>query len=301
MQRITLQQVKKAIPNLAITSVVKTDFNFPSFPTAGDSEGFIFFEHEYLEKVFINPDHVWGACLIEEKSLDFLSQFHKENNTILVVDNPKLTFAKIYESLVDKSEMNGVHGYVHPSSTIGASSYLGIGSYVGPNCKIGEGVSIQPNVTITQDVKIGNDVTIGSSSVIGSKGFGYVKDENGRNILFPQVGGVVIEDGVDIGSNTSIDGGALFPTIIRCGSKIDNLVHIAHGVEIGNNCLVIAGAIVCGSVRIENDCWIAPGAVIREHMTIGEHSFVGLGAVVTKSLPQRSRVIGNPAREFPGK
>jgi UDP-3-O-[3-hydroxymyristoyl] glucosamine N-acyltransferase len=283
MQRITLQQVKDAIPYIKIANIVKTDFDFPSSPTSGDGEGFVFLEHEYLEKSLINPDQVWGACLIEEKSLDFLSQFQKGNNTILVVDNPNLTFAKIYEFLVDKSEMNGIHGYVHPSSTIGASSYLGIGSYVGPNCNIGEGVSIQPNVTIIQDVEIGNDVTIRSSSVIGSNGFGYVKDENGRNILFPQVGGVVIEDGVDIGSNTSIDGGALFPTIMRSGSKIDNLVHMAHGVE------------------IENDCWIAPGAVIREHVTIGEHSFVGLGAVVTKSLPHRSRVIGNPARDFPVK
>jgi UDP-3-O-[3-hydroxymyristoyl] glucosamine N-acyltransferase len=249
----------------------------------------------------INPNQEWGACLVEEKSFALLSEFQKTNNTILIVDNPKLSYARVHEYLVNDSELRGVYGYVDPSSTIGTTSYLGIGSFVGPNCKIGERVSIQPNATITQNVEIGNDVTIGSSSVIGSKGFGYVKDENGKNLLFPQVGGVVIEDGVEIGSNTSIDGGALMPTIIRHGTKVDNLVHIAHGVEIGGNCLIIAGAIICGSVRIGNNCWVAPGAVIREHVTIGENSFIGLGAVVTKSLPPLSRVIGNPARDFPAK
>jgi len=301
MHRITLQEVKEAIPNLTIANVAKTNFNFPSFPSAGDSEGFIFLEFGYLEKMAINPNQEWGACLVEEKSFALLSEFQKTNNTILIVDNPKLSYARVHEYLVNDSELRGVYGYVDPSSTIGTTSYLGIGSFVGPNCKIGERVSIQPNATITQNVEIGNDVTIGSSSVIGSKGFGYVKDENGKNLLFPQVGGVVIEDGVEIGSNTSIDGGALMPTIIRHGTKVDNLVHIAHGVEIGGNCLIIAGAIICGSVRIGNNCWVAPGAVIREHVTIGENSFIGLGAVVTKSLPPLSRVIGNPARDFPAK
>lgn len=301
MRRITLLQVMEAIPNLLTINICKTNFNFPSSPAVADSDGFIFLDYDYLEKNFINPNQLWGACLIEEKSLPYLSQFQKTNNTILVVDNPKLSFARVYEYLKNDAELKGFYGYVHASAKVGTTSYLGIGSFVGPNCNIGEGVSIHPNATISQYVEIGNNVTIGSSSVIGSKGFGYVKDENGKNILFPQVGGVVIEDGVEIGSNTSIDGGALTPTIIRRGTKVDNLVHVAHGVEIGEDCLIIAGAIICGSVKVGNNCWIAPGAVIREHLSIGENSFIGLGAVVTKNLPPGSRVIGNPAREFPAK
>ena len=299
MQRISLAKIQEIVPKLSVVNLVRTEYNFPSFISNGDSEGLIFLDDQFMDKIDLKAEHKWGACLITGKSLKLLTEFHKTNNTILVVDNPKLEFSRVYQFLMRDTELTGINGYLSPSSTLGSSSYIGPGSFVGPLCKIGEKVLIQPNVVITQNVEIGNGVIIGSGSVIGSRGFGYVKDELGKNIPFPQVGGVVIEDDVEIGSNTSIDGGALTPTVIGRGVKIDNLVHIAHGDEIGNDTLIMAGVVFCGSVTIGKNCWIAPGAVIREHLTIGDNSFIGLGAVVTQSLPINSRVIGNPAREFP--
>ena len=298
MQRISLAKIQEIVPNLNVVNLVRTEYSFPSLISDEDDEGLIFLDDNFIDKVGIKANQRWGACLIEGKSLVLLSEFHKTNNTILVVDNPKLEFARIHYFLMKDSVQTGMNGYLSHLSTLDSSSYTGPGSFVGPFCKIGEKVSIQPNAVITQNVEIGNGVIIGSGSVIGSSGFGYVKDELGKNVPFPQVGGVVIEDDVEIGSNTSIDGGALTPTVIKRGAKIDNLVHIAHGVEIGSDTLVIAGAIICGSVKIGKNCWIAPGAIIREQLTIGDNSFIGLGAVVTKSLPENSRVIGNPAREF---
>ena len=134
------------------------------------------------------------------------------------------------------------------------------------------------------------------NTVIGGPGFGFVKDNDGTWLEIPHIGGVVIGENVRIGSNCCIDRGTINDTIIGDGTKIDNLVHIAHNCNIGKNCIICAGTVLCGSVTLEDDVWLAPGTLIREGLTIGKGAKTGLGAVVVKNVPPGALVYGVPAK-----
>jgi UDP-3-O-[3-hydroxymyristoyl] glucosamine N-acyltransferase len=148
---------------------------------------------------------------------------------------------------------------------------------------------------VGRDLVIHPSVRIGAGCSIGLHGFGYAKAPDGSWLRFPHVGRVVIEEGVEIGSNVCIDRGSLTDTRICSGVKIDNHVHIAHNVIIGRNTLVIAHAMIGGSVTIGESCWIAPGALIKNKVTIGDGATVGLGAVVLHDVDPGVTVVGNPA------
>lgn len=137
---------------------------------------------------------------------------------------------------------------------------------------------------------------IGKNTVIGGDGFGYARSENGTLIRMPHQGNVVIEENVEIGSNTCIDRAVVGSTVIGAGTKIDNLVHIAHGVKIGKNCLIVAGAVIGGSCEIGDNCFIGINASIKNKVKIGNNVTVGMGAVVLKDVPDGVTVVGNPAR-----
>ena len=137
---------------------------------------------------------------------------------------------------------------------------------------------------------------VGEGTVIGGSGFGFVKDDDETWLEIPHIGGIVIGENVRIGSNCCIDRGTVNDTIIGDGTKIDNLVHIAHNCNIGKNCIICAGTVLCGSVTLEDDVWLAPGTLIREGLTIGKGAKTGLGAVVVKNVPPGALVIGVPAK-----
>lgn len=137
---------------------------------------------------------------------------------------------------------------------------------------------------------------IGGNVCIGNSGFGFVKDTDGTWLEIPHVGRVVIGDNVRIGSNCCIDRGTIEDTVIGDGTKIDNMVHIAHNCKIGKNVIICAGVVFCGSVTIEDDVWLAPGTLIKEGITIGKGAKTGLGAVVINDVPPGALVYGNPAK-----
>lgn len=157
---------------------------------------------------------------------------------------------------------------------------------------------IHPSAIIYPHVKLGNNVCIHAGAVIGGDGFGYSRNEHGEMEKFPQIGGVVIGDNVEIGANTCIDRGTLDDTIIESGCKIDNLVHIAHNVHIKKNCVIIAHAMIGGSTVIEEGSWVAPSVALMNGITIGKGSVIGLGAVITKSVPENETWIGNPGHKL---
>jgi len=227
-------------------------------------------------------------------------RFPNINKTLIFSKNPRLVFIKLLKNAGVIKEKRGIHSTV----LIGNNCNLGENIYIGPYSVIEDGViighdtKIGNNVHVYENVRIGANVLIDSGCVIGAEGFGFERDERGILEKFPHIGNVVIEDDVDIGANTCIDRGTLAETIIGEGTKIDNLVHIAHNVIIGKNCVIVCLSCIAGSVKIGDNSWIAPLAAIKNGLKIGSNALVGIGAVVLKDVPDNDVVAGVPAKSI---
>jgi len=236
---------------------------------------------------------------------------------VIRVDNPSLAFIKAV-SLFSRVEAKHPTG-VHPTAVLGKNVSLGrnaaIGAYtviednvsigdndviygqcyIGRSCSIGADTLIYPQVSLREAVIVGSRVTIHNGTVIGSDGFGYLQIE-GRHRKIPQLGTVEICDDVEIGANVAIDRARFKKTVIGRGTKIDNLVHIAHNVIIGENSLIIAQAGISGSTVIGNGVTIAGQAGLVGHITIGDGAVLAAQAGVTKSVAANTVVSGYPAK-----
>lgn len=233
--------------------------------------------------------------------------------------NPYLAFARVLElffgmqhefppgihptAILGKDAMleNGIHigphVVVEDRTKIGQNSTILAGCFIGADSEIGEKSLIYPNVIIRENVRIGKKAIIHSGAVIGSDGFGFARDGN-KHHKIPQVGGVVIEDDVEIGANVTIDRATLGVTRIGKGSKIDNLVQIAHNVSIGENCVIAAQVGISGSTYIGDESVIAGQVGITGHIKLGKRVIVGAQSGVTKDVPEGTTVFGYPAREI---
>jgi len=189
----------------------------------------------------------------------------------------------------------GACAVIEDGVTIGAGTVIYGGCYIGHDARIGRDCLIYPNVSVRERVRIGDRVFIQSGTVIGSEGFGYVRVD-GVYQLVPQVGTVVIEDDVEIGANVTIDRARFDRTLIGRGTKIDNLVQIAHNVVIGENSIIVAQAGISGSTHIGKNVTIAGQAGLVGHIEIGDGAILAAQAGVTKSVPAHTMVSGYPAR-----
>jgi len=199
---------------------------------------------------------------------------------------------------IDPTAHIGAHCVVKAGVKIGARSVLMGGNHLGKGAQLGEDVCLFPNVVIYPRTQIGNRVAIHAGTVIGSDGYGYVLDE-GRHRKMLQIGNVVIHDDVEIGANSAIDRGALGSTVIGQGTKIDNLVHVAHNVTIGKHCLVMGQVGFAGSTTLGDYCVIASQSGIAGHLKLGHQAMVGAKSGVMRDIPDKGVVLGYPA--FPDK
>jgi UDP-3-O-[3-hydroxymyristoyl] glucosamine N-acyltransferase len=196
---------------------------------------------------------------------------------------------------VDPTAHIGPYCVVHEKVRIGARSVLQGGNHIGIGAQLGEDVNLFPNVTVYARSEIGNRVRIHAGTVVGSDGFGYVQD-NGVHRKVPQIGNVIIRDDVEIGSNVSIDRGALGPTVIGKGTKIDNLVQIAHNVVIGDGCLVISQVGIAGSTKIGNYVILAGQAGLAGHLKIGNRVTISAQSGVMTNIEDGEKWLGSPAQ-----
>jgi UDP-3-O-[3-hydroxymyristoyl] glucosamine N-acyltransferase len=235
------------------------------------------------------------------------------------VRNPARAFARTLSLLYPEAK---TESGVHSSATLGQNVKLGDDVSIGPNVVIGDEVSIgdrsiieanisvgrevtlgrkvrlYPNVTVYRGVQVGDEVTVHSGAVIGADGYGYVTEDDVHHKI-PQVGGVVIGDHVEIGANTTIDRGTIGDTVIGEGTKIDNLVMIAHNVKIGRGCLFAGEVGIAGSTTIGDYVTLAGQVGVADHLTIGDRVVVASKSAVMQSVPPGQFYAGFPAVEHP--
>jgi UDP-3-O-[3-hydroxymyristoyl] glucosamine N-acyltransferase len=195
---------------------------------------------------------------------------------------------------IDQTAQIGPHCVVGHGAKIGARSVLLGGNHIGRDCQIGDDVCLHPNVVIYARSQIGHRVTVHAGTVIGSDGYGYVLDEGCHRKML-QIGNVVIYDDVEIGANAAVDRATLGSTVIGQGTKIDNLVHIAHNVVIGRNCIIMGQAGFAGSTTLGDYCVIAAQAGISGHLKLGNQAMVGAKSGVMRDVPDGGKVLWIPA------
>lgn len=189
----------------------------------------------------------------------------------------------------------GPYAVVAAGAQLGDRSFLGAGCYLGPDVVLGTDCVIEPNVTIQRDSQLGDRCIVHSGAVIGGDGFGFSWDGTGHRKV-PQLGRVVIEDDVEIGCNSCVDRATLGETRIRRGTKIDNLVQVAHNTDIGAHVILVSQAGVAGSSKVGAGAVIAGQSAISDHVSIGAGARVGGQSGVTKDVPEGATVFGTPAR-----
>lgn len=236
---------------------------------------------------------------------------------LIRVKNPSLAFSKFASTIIGdlSHHVNGIHStaviaedvvigknvaigpcvVVQSKANIGNDTVIHGGCFIGYEVIVGQGCLIYPNTTIRERVQIGSNVIIHCGAVIGSDGFGFA-DVKGVHEKIPQVGIVVVENDVEIGSNVTIDRARFDKTFIGQGTKIDNLVQIAHNVIIGKNCIIVSQTGISGSVEIKDGAILAGQSGIAGHLTIGEGAIVAAQAGVTKSVQPKDIVSGYPAK-----
>jgi len=250
-----------------------------------------------------------GAALVPE---DFPSV---DGPLMIRLPSPRNAFFAIAEGFVPPSEITGIHpsaviaddaklgegvaigacAVIESGTTIGERSIIGPGSYIGPNVTLGADCLIEANVSLLRDSTLGARCVVHAGSTIGGDGFGFRWDGQGHRKV-PQIGRVVIEDDCDIGCNCCVDRATIGVTRIRRGSKIDNLVQIAHNTELGEHVIMVSQSGIAGSSRIGAGAVIAGQVAISDHVEVGAGARVGGQSGVTKDVPAGASVFGTPAR-----
>jgi len=274
--------------------------------------------------VFVESEKNLDAAMGSEAAAVIAGKFALHGScekSLLIADQPKLAFARAARLLIagdagspaamSSSEVHpsarlGQGVSIGPRAVIGARVTIGDGTSIGAGCVVGEGVSIgercriYPNVTIYSGTRLGSRVVVHAGAVLGSDGFGYVRDEKtGRYEQFPQIGRLEIEDDVEIGANATVDRGALEETRIRRGTKIDNLVHVGHNVDVGEDVVIAAQTGISGSSVIENNVIVGGQVGIADHVTIEQGAILGAQSGIPSSKVIRGNGVvfwGTPAR-----
>jgi UDP-3-O-[3-hydroxymyristoyl] glucosamine N-acyltransferase len=236
----------------------------------------------------------------------------------LIVGNPKEAFAKILNvfhpplehspgigpgALVDETAS------IDPTATISPGAYIGPGAEIGPrtvihplvyighNVRVGADCELHANVSVREGSRLGNHIILHNGAVVGSDGFGFI--QSGRNLKFPQVGIVVIEDDVEIGANSTIDRAAMGETVIRKGVKIDNLVQVAHACIIGENTVLCGQVGIAGSTEIGKNCILAGQVGVADHVKIADNVLVGARSGIGKNITEAGAIQGDPIMAVP--
>jgi UDP-3-O-[3-hydroxymyristoyl] glucosamine N-acyltransferase len=281
--------------------------------SAGPKDVASFHNMKYLAAAQTSPA---GCLLVPPQAKDAACAA----KTKIVVADPQAAFA-ILLALIDGARRAKIpagvsaKASVHPLAKLGANVHIGdfvvvekgaaVGddcvlmpqTYVGENAKLGKGCRLYPQVVVREDCELGERVVIHSGTVVGADGFGFTTDrKTGRHTKIPQIGNVVIGDGVEIGANVTIDRATLGSTVIEAGAQIDNLVQIAHNVRIGRDSVIVSQVGVAGSTTVGRNVILAGQAGLAGHLTVGDGAIITAQTGVMSDVPPKAMLFGSPGR-----
>lgn len=280
--------------------------------------------HEGALSFLANPKYEHYIYTTKSSAVLVNRNFKPENQiaaTLIYVDNAYEAFASLLDMVADVviPKKSGIEqpSYIDPSATYGDGLYLGAFAYIGPKAKIGKNVQIYPQVYIGDNVQIGdnvilypgvkiyyncvigNNVTIHAGTSIGADGFGFAPNSDNNYKKIPQIGNVIIEDYVEIGANSCVDRATMGSTIVHKGVKLDNLVQVAHNVQIGENTVMSAQGGIAGSTKIGANCMFGGQVGFAPHITIADGVHLGAQSGVNSSIKtEGATMIGSPVQEY---
>jgi UDP-3-O-[3-hydroxymyristoyl] glucosamine N-acyltransferase len=293
----TIDDISPFLPkNSTVVSNIQVPISITSVGQTllADNMELTFIDSKRADKQELYEKSNAGIIICDNEIVDKPKDYQQ---TIIKVDLPKLVFSIVANALFVNRPTYGIHptAFIHPEADIHVNSHIGAFSYIG-KCKIGEGTIIYGNCHFYDKVEIGRNAIIHAGVVLGADGYGYNRDHEGFPVQFPHLGSIVIEDFVEIGANTAIDMGALGATRIKYASKVDNLVHIGHNVEVGRCCYVAANTSIAGSTIVDDYSEIWMGSSIADGLKVGKRSSIGIGSTVIRDVDEKKKVFGNPAR-----
>jgi UDP-3-O-[3-hydroxymyristoyl] glucosamine N-acyltransferase len=301
---LTLNEIARIIKGRIIGDGQLTISGVNALDKASPGDISFFFDNRYRDFV---KDAKASALIVSVPVEDY-------NGAQIVVSDPKLAYVRVAgaftppvprfdgisrNAVIEDTSTIGRNASIYPMVYVGKEAVIGDdvilfpGTFIGDRVRVGDRTVIYPNVTIMRDCIVGRDVVIHAGCVIGSDGFGYVRD-GGENVKFPQLGIVQIDDNVELGANTTIDRAANGKTLIQRGVKVDNLVQIAHNVNVGEDTVIAALTGISGSVRIGREVIIGGQTGFKDHIEIGDRAVIGSAAGVHKSIPAGETVLGDP-------
>ncbi len=313
---MNIKELATRLDAVAIDNATGTEeLTHPMAIEDGNAGGVSFIGNPHYERYLLTTK---ATAVIVSEYLTLPQAFELKLPALIRVRSPYEAFAKTLEIFGERSPLLeagidkraaihesaklansvrvGPHSTISEGVSIGEDSQIFPGVYIGPNTTIGNRTVIHPNAVIYDHIVIGDDVVIGAGSIIGFDGFGYVPMGDGSYKKIPQVGRVVIEDRVEIGANTTIDRATVAETRIRKGAKLDNLIQIAHNVEVGENTVIAAQAGISGSTTLGSQNIIAGQVGIVGHIQTVSNVIVGAQSGVSKSLVKAGTYFGSPAK-----
>jgi len=312
MKSFTIQQINDILKGVIVGDTNHNITAPEQLEMAGGSE-ISFIGHKKYEKFWQNSN----ACAAVVN--DDISIEPGNNKAFIKVKNADLAMSQLLEMFASADPVFDVDIHetatVHKTAIVGEGCRIGAGVYIGPKVVLAENVTVYPNVTILDECTIGKNTTIWSGSVIrerchigsyciihpnatiGADGFGFRPCPERGLVKIPQIGNVIIGNGVEIGANSCIDRGKFSSTILGDGCKIDNLVQIGHNSKLGKFCIMAGNSGLAGSVTLGNGVIIGGSASIKDHVTIGDGAIVGAGSGVTSDIAAGKTMLGYPAVE----
>lgn len=299
-------QLSKIIEFLNLNIEIKNDIKISALNTLSDAkEGEVTF---FNNKKYLNElkETKASAILIEEKYIDLIPK----TTIALITNEPYLELAKLSklfakpliekdgkETIIDEGSTIMPNAYIGKNTIIGKNVTIMANSYIGDFVEIGDNTIIYPNVTIYRDCKVGSSCIIHSGTVVGSDGFGFAHTKDGRHIKIYQNGNVIIENDVEIGANTTVDRAVFGSTVIKSGTKIDNLVQIGHNCLIGENSIIVSQVGISGSSELGRNVVMGGQSATAGHLKIGDFATIAARGGVTKSIKGGKFYSGFPLME----